>query len=387
MRLLFIITRGDLLGGAQSYVRDLAFRFAADGDDVQVVTGAMGAMTEALTAAGITVVPAPGLLRQIHPLHDVRSVASLARLMRGFRPDLVTTHSSKAGVVGRIAARLAGVPCIHTANGWSFNPAEPAPVRLLYRLLERTTAPFAARFICVSDHGRGLGIAAGIAPDRLVTIHNGIPDVSADLRASAGRPGPMRLACVARFQPPKDHRTLLLAVRDVLDVQLDLIGDGPNEDEARTLVRELRIGDRVRFLGARRDVPELLAQAQAFALCSRSEGFPLSTLEAMRQGLPVVVSNAGGAPEAVRDGETGFVVADNSVAVWADRLARLARDPGLRSRMGTWGRAFYEERFTFEQMYARIARLYREIAQQATERERAVNRPVTITPDQDFRHL
>jgi glycosyltransferase involved in cell wall biosynthesis len=359
MRLMFVITRGDILGGAQSYVRDLARRFAADGDEVLVVAGAMGAMTATLEEAGVPAIQAPGLLREIQLLRDVGSVASLSSLMRSFRPDLVTTHSSKAGIVGRIAARLTGTPCLFTVHGWAFNSSEPRTKRTVYRSLERAMAPLAARIVCVSEHSRELGAAAGIRPDRLVTIHNGIPDAPPHLRAEPGMPGRLRLVSVARFAPPKDHRTLLLAVKEVEDVDLDLIGDGPAEGETRALARELALDDRVRFLGRRGDVPETLARAQAFALCSRSEGFPLSTLEAMRAGLPVVVSRVGGAPEAVVDGETGYVVHTNDVAGWRDRLAALAGDPALRARMGASGRALYEARFIFERMYAETAAVYR----------------------------
>jgi glycosyltransferase involved in cell wall biosynthesis len=339
---------------------------------VLVVTGAMGAMTDALQAAGIAVTSAPGLLREIHPLHDTRSILSLVRLIREFEPDLVTTHSSKAGIVGRVAARIAGVPGIHTANGWSFNPAEPVVKRTIYRWLERGTVALGGLVICVSEQGRQLAIEAGIGADRLVTIHNGIPDAAAEFRGSPGTAGPMRLISVARFDPPKDQRTLILAVKDLANVQLDLVGTGAEEDAARALVVELGIGDRVRFLGNRTDVPALLKGAHVFALSSRSEGFPISTLEAMRAGLPVVVSNAGGAGEAVIDGQTGYVIADNSVEMWADRLARLADDPSLRGRMGAAGRTLFEERFTFEQMFARTAAVYRAATLPAVSRDRGV---------------
>lgn len=372
MRLMFAITRGDFLGGAQSYVRDLAQRFAADGDEVVVVTGALGAMTDALTAAGVPVMQADGLLREIDPVRDLRSVASLTRLIRSFRPELVSTHSSKAGIVGRLAARIAGAPCLFTVHGWAFNPSEPEPKRTAYRWLERATAPLAARIVCVSAHSRELGIGAGIASHRLVTIHNGIPDVASSFRAEPDGDGPLRIVSVARFAPPKDHRTLLLAVKELRGVRLDLVGDGPTESEALNLAAELGIADRVRFLGRRDDVAAVLARGHVFALCSRSEGFPLSTLEAMRAGLPVVVSNVGGAPEAVLDGQTGFVVADNNVEGWRDRLAKLAVDPALRRRLGTQARALYEERFTFERMYAQTAAVYQAAARPAVDRERGL---------------
>jgi glycosyltransferase involved in cell wall biosynthesis len=372
MRLMFVITRGDILGGAQSYVRDLARRFHEDGDDVLVVCGAKGEMTDALAASGIEVAQAPGLLREIHPVHDVRSTASMARLIRSYRPDVVTSHSSKAGIVARLAAQIAGVPCLFTVHGWAFNPSEPVAKRTMYQVLERVMAPLATQIICVSQESLQRGTANGIGKKRMVAIHNGIPDVLPSMRATPGSGdiGSVKVISVARFAPPKDHETLLRAVQRIPGVRLDLIGDGPAEAGARQLTAALGIGDRVRFLGNRRDVAALLADSQVFALCSRSEGFPISTLEAMRAGLPVLVSNVGGAPEAVVDGETGFVVADNSVTGWSDGLARLVGDSAMRSRLGEAGRARYEALFTFDQMYAQVASAYRSAARAAISRGR-----------------
>jgi glycosyltransferase involved in cell wall biosynthesis len=373
MRLMFVITRGDILGGAQSYVRDLARRFHEDGDEVLVVCGAQGEMTDALVASGIAVVRASGLLREIHPIHDPRSVAAMARLIRSYRPDLVTSHSSKAGIVARLASRIAGVPCLFTVHGWAFNPSEPVAKRTVYRALERMMAPLVAQIICVSEDSLKRGIANGISAKRLVTIYNGIPDVAPTLWAKPHTHDietDLRVVSVARFAPPKDHDTLLRAIQRTPGVSLDLIGDGPAESAARQLATDLGIADRVRFLGNRRDVAELLAGAHVFALCSRSEGFPLSTLEAMRAGLPVIVSNVGGAPEAVAEGVTGLVVQDNTVDGWSESLSRLAKNPSLRTQMGVAGRTRYEDLFTFDRMYTRVASAYRSAARTTVARDR-----------------
>jgi len=382
MRLMFVITRGDILGGAQSYVRDLARQFHDDGNQVLVVCGAKGEMTDALAAAGIAVVQAPGLLREIHPVHDPRSVASMTRLIRSFRPDLVTSHSSKAGIVARIASRIAGVPCVFTVHGWAFNSSESVAKRAVYRSIERAMAPLASRIICVSNDSLRHGVASGIAAKRMVTIHNGIPDVTTLFRATTNAhraSGLMRVVSVTRFAPPKDQATLIRAVARTPGVSLDLVGMGPTEPAARNLVTTLGIADRVQFLGNRRDVPAILAGSQVFALCSRSEGFPLATLEAMRAELPVIVSNVGGAPEAVDDGRSGLVVADNSVDGWVEALTRLATNPDLRVRFGRSGRAGYEERFTFDRMYSHIASAYRAAARPETATERGVIQQIQRT--------
>ena len=165
---------------------------------------------------------------------------------------------------------------------------------------------------------------------------------------------------IARFDQQKDHATLLEALSRAPGLALDLIGDGPGRGEVEASIARLKLNDRVQLLGQRADVAELRAGADVFVLSSRWEGFPRSTLEAMRAGIPVIVSRVGGAAEAVIEGETGFVVEPGDVATLAERLARLRDDAELRAAMGSAGRRRYEERFTFERMYAETAAIYAE---------------------------
>ncbi|GIW04822.1 MAG: glycosyl transferase [Thermomicrobiales bacterium] len=362
LRLLFVITRGDEAGGAQAYVRDLATALAHHGHDVLVVTGTSGVLTSQLASAGVPVAVLPALVRDIQPQRDLASVRQLSAVIHRFRPQLISAHSSKAGMIGRLAAWRAGVPCVFTVHGWAFNPSEPWPVRQCYRAIERIMAPLAARIICVSEDSRQRGIAAGIAPDRLVTIHTGIPDVEPALRAQPGAAGPLRIITVARFAPPKDYRTLLLALHGVDGVTLDCVGDGPLLPEMRALAASLGIADRVRFLGHRDDVPRPMAESHVFVLSSRSEGFPISTLEAMRAGLPVIVTAVGGAPEAVLPGRTGFTVPAGDPEALRLRLRQLAADPELRTRLGAAGRRHFEHTFTFARMYDATLALYASVA-------------------------
>lgn len=357
MRILFVITRGDDIGGAQMHVRDVTRRLAADGHEIHVVVGATGPLTDELEAAGISTSSCPGLLRQIHPVHDVRAVRQLARTIREFRPDLVTTHSSKAGIVGRLAARLAGAPCIFTVHGWAFIDTVRQPIRETYRQLERGCAHFARHVICVSNQVHQMGVDAGIDPQKLVVVHNGMPDIPAQLRANPGAADP-RAVMVARFAAPKDHASVIKALAHVPTLRLDFVGDGPDQETARQLAADAGVADRITFLGRRTDVSEVLARSQIFILSSHSEGFPVSTLEAMRAGLPTVVSKVGGAGEAVHDGQTGFLFARADPIGLAARLNALVADPDLRSRMGAAARRRYEAEFTFERMYERTVGIY-----------------------------
>jgi glycosyltransferase involved in cell wall biosynthesis len=187
-----------------------------------------------------------------------------------------------------------------------------------------------------------------------------MPDVAPNRRADPGRT-PVRLVMVARFGAQKDHPTLLRALAGLQDHawELDLIGDGPLRAETESLAASLGLGDRVRFLGQRTDVDQILATAQISLLVTNWEGFPLSILESMRAGLPVVASSVGGIGESVRDDENGYLVPRGDVESVRDRVERLLTWPGLRARMGANGRTRYEREFTLSHNVNRTLDVYR----------------------------
>lgn len=363
MKIAYIVTRADPIGGAQVHVRDLAGAVRAQGHSPTVITSGSGPFVEALRAQGVPTVILRHLSVPIGPLRDWRALREIRATLTALRPDLLTTHSSKAGVLGRLAGRSLGIPVVFTAHGWAFTPGIPSFQAAVYRQIERLAGPLSSKIITVSEFDRRLALDARIAAaERVVTVHNGIPDVTPALRADPGRT-PARLVMVARFEAQKDHPTLLRALAGLQQHswQLDLIGNGPLMSEMESLASTLGIGARVRFLGQRMDVDQILAQAQVSLLVSNWEGFPLSILEAMRAGLPVVASSVGGIEESVRDGETGFLVPRGGVELLQERLARLLTDPELRVRLGAHGRAHYEQHFTLSHSVAKTLAVYEDV--------------------------
>jgi glycosyltransferase involved in cell wall biosynthesis len=366
-RLFYLITLG-VMGGAQTHVLHCATALR-DEFDIVVGVGSDGPLVAQLRQQGLRVHLIPSLTREINVGRDVRAVADLVRLFRWMRPDLVSCHSSKAGIVGRAAARLVGVPALFTAHGWAFTEGMPENRRRFYARVERLAARWARRIICVSEYDRQLALRYRVGnASRLVTIHNGMPVLPAEYRARPGVGGPVRLIMVARFSAQKDH-FLLLRVLAGLEVDADyevlFAGEGELERQAREEAGRLGLAARVRFLGARPDVPELLAGAQVFVLTSNWEGFPRSVLEAMRAGLPVVASDVGGTREAVVDGKTGFLVPRGAADVLRDRLRRLLLDAELRTRMGAAGCARFQEYFTFDRMLEKTKKVYYEVLEEA----------------------
>ena len=363
MRVVFVITRSDNVGGAHVHVRDLASYLVAEGHEVMVLVGGTGPFTEDLMARGVAYWSLKYLVRPIRLGQDTMAIWELRRVLAALRPDLVSTHSSKAGWLGRLAAKSLRLPVLFTAHGWAFTEGVPEWERRIYALAERLATPLADRIITVSEYDRQLALQLRVAPShKLVTVHNGVPDVPASLRA---RPHtqPPRLIMVARFEPQKDHFTLLRAMYELRDLQweLELVGEGPLLDSVRSEVGRLGLVERVHFLGARRDVAERLALAQIFVLVSRWEGFPRTILEAMRAGLPVVASDVGGVREAVVDGVTGFVVPRGNGQQLAHCIRRLIDDPSLRTEMGSKGRARYEQHFDFKHMVRKTVAVYRQV--------------------------
>lgn len=364
MKIAYIVTRSDLIGGAQVHVRDLAAALNGIGHEAVVLTSGSGPYIDALRVAGVQAVSLKHLQPAIRPLQDARALFEIHSTLKRLQPDLLSTHSSKSGILGRAAARLLGLPVVFTAHGWAFTPGIPRRAARVYRWIERLAAPLASRIITVSEFDRQLALSHGLAaPDKLVTVHNGMPDVPPDLRADPAR-SPVRIVMTARFEPQKDHRTLFLALAGLRDRpwNLDLIGDGPLLPAAESMARDLGMAERVRFWGQRMDVAQRLAQAQVAVLITNWEGFPRSILEAMRAGLPVVSSGVGGIAESVQDGETGFVVRQGGVHELRSKLELLLDDADLRSRMGAKGRERYERHFTLDHTVAQTLSVYRDIA-------------------------
>jgi glycosyltransferase involved in cell wall biosynthesis len=360
MKILFPIARADTIAGAQVHVRDLAVALQRDGHQVLVVTGQEGIYNLALDKAQIKSIACETLQPQISPLKDWASLKFLLEVIKSFQPDLIAAHSSKTGILGRLAAKIAKIPCVFTAHGWSFTAGVPQPNRTIYRVIETLTAPLTNKIICVSECDRNIALKSGINSQILSTIHNGMADIPESLQAHPGDRNPVNIVMVARFDRQKDHQTLIEAVKDLTEARLILVGDGPNLESMKALAVSLGIAERVEFLGFRNDIAEILARSQIYILISNWEGLPCTIIEAMRAGLPVVASDVGGVAELIVDGETGYLISSNNPDILKQKLANLTNNPTLRQTMGDRGRQRYQAEFTFDRMYAKTLELYRQ---------------------------
>ena len=362
LRIAQVLTRSDTIAGAQVHVRDLSMALKSRGHEVTVLVGGNGPFCEDLRRNEIPHRSVSSLVRSIDPVHDPLAVVELRRCFKELQPDLVATHSSKAGWLGRLAARSLGLPVTYTAHGWSFTPGHRPGVATFFGFVEMLVAPFTTRIITVSEHDRMLALRKRVGrADQITTVHYGVPAIDDSLWAIPER-DPPHIVMVARFEAQKDHQTLLRALAELraLEWTLELIGDGPREARMRALAQDLGIADRVQFSGLRRDVADRLARAQIFALITNWEGFPISILEGMRAGLPVIASDVAGSPESVQDGRTGLIVPPRDVAATKAALEQLLRSSALRKAMGAAGRRRFEENYTFDKMVDSTIAVYRD---------------------------
>ncbi|MBS1857966.1 MAG: glycosyltransferase family 4 protein [Acidobacteria bacterium] len=363
MKIAYVITRADAVGGASIHVRDLACAMRERGHEALVLVGGEGPVTAQFAAAGVPFRALRHLRRAVDPVRDVAAYRELVAALRAFAPDLVSAHTAKAGWLGRAAAARLELRAVYTPHGLSVAGRFTGAASGVFALAERFAARWDAPVICVSEAERAIALAAGLAaPERLYVVHNGVSEVPPGFRATPDS-APARICCVARFAAPKDHTTLLEALAALRERawSLELIGDGPLEDRARRLAARLGIAGRVTFRGYRSDPEAALAACQVFVLPTRSEAFPRSVLEAMRAGLPVVASNVGGVGEAVEDDVTGLLVAPGDPRSLASALDALLGDAELRARLGQAGRRAYEQRFTLERTIERTLGVYRAI--------------------------
>ena len=342
-RILLLVTLAET-GGAQTYVANL-LPMLADHFDVVVAAHGGGPLRQHAQAAGARFVQLEHVRRPISPLRDFRGLLELTALIRRERPHIVHVNSAKAGALGRVAAWLARAPIrVYTVHGWSFT-AHRGASSALYRGAERALRPLTTTTICVAESERRAGLDAGTCDEATtVVIHNGV--VLPRTAAAERRSGPYRLVTVGRLQAPKDPITLVRALAEVGRPGEALIaGDGPDRPAVESEVRRLGLESVVRLAGELDDVGELLVAADLFVLSSRSEGLPLSILEAMAVGLPVVASSVGGVPELIVDGETGFLVPPGDSHALAAAIERLLDDAALRRRLGAAGRSRVSEHF------------------------------------------
>jgi glycosyltransferase involved in cell wall biosynthesis len=388
VRILRVIARLNM-GGPTLHVAYLTAGLRKRGYDTTLVAGSLARGEDSMAFVAddlsVPVVRIDELGREISPLRDLIATLRLARLIRRERPDILHTHTAKAGTVGRVAALLAGRKgppiVVHTFHGHVLR-GYFGPLRsLLFRLLERWLAGRTTVLIAVSPQVRDDLVALHVAaPERFVVIRLGIEldervagpqDGRLESRRYLGIP-PDRFAVgwIGRMTAVKRTDDVLVAFQRLRDGGVDaclcMVGDGPDRAQLERRAHELGIVKDTLFLGYQEDVAPFYAAFDALVLPSSNEGTPVSAIEALAAGRPVVATRVGGVPDVVQEGEDGFLVEPGATDELADRLAQLAGDPALRERMGEAGRQRVLPRYAVERLVDDVDRLYRSLLRAKT---------------------
>jgi glycosyltransferase involved in cell wall biosynthesis/O-antigen ligase len=375
-RLLLLITQSEF-GGAQKYVYYLATSLPKDRYEVSVACGTGGLLIPKLQEAGIEVSSIPSLVREFNPIRDFLAFLDLLWLIHCKRPHIVHTNSTKAGLLGRLAASLADVPIIvFTAHGFVLNEPMGILGRSLFTVIERVGGMLSGNIIAVSEADRCTAIQHGvISPDRIVTIHNGLdieslsspnPSAIAQKRVELGLfDSHQVIGVVANFYATKGLPYFLQAAAHVREAfpeaRFTLVGDGERRCDLEALASELNLDSSVLFLGQRNDVPELLPLFDVFVLPSVKEGLPFALLEAMAAARPIVATTVGGVPEMITDGETGLLVPPQDPDALAKAIIALLTDRDKAQRMGLAARERVLAHFTLERMLEETEQLYQQL--------------------------
>jgi glycosyltransferase involved in cell wall biosynthesis len=392
VKILRVIARLNM-GGPALHVAYLTEGLTKRGYDTTLVSGSLArgedSMAFVADAHGVQVVRIDELGREISPLRDLLATIRLAKLIRRERPQILHTHTAKAGTVGRVAALLAGSRkppiIVHTFHGHVLR-GYFGPLRsLFFRLLERRLAAGTTALIAVSPQVRDDLVALGVAPrERFVVIRLGIeldervaPELNGrgESRRYLGIPGDrFAVGWIGRMTAVKRTDDVLIAFKRLRDGGVDavlcMVGDGPDRLQLEQRAHELGVARNTVFLGYQEDVAPFYAAFDALVLPSGNEGTPVSVIEALAAELPVVATRVGGVPDVVRDGEDGFLVEAGATDDLADRLAQLAGDPALRARMGKQGRERVLPRYAVERLVEDIDELYRSLLSAGGGRKR-----------------
>ena len=367
-KVAIVITRMDL-GGAQQVALETAARLDPSRFEVLLFCGRDGdLMDEARRRLGASLVVLNTLKHPIRPLSDLQALFRLIREFNQRNIDLVHTHSSKAGILGRLAAFVAGVPTVcHTVHGWSFHDFMSPTKRNFYITLEKLMATFSHCLVTVADSLALKGSLAGIGRQESYQTIRAASDLNSWRKASGGRAllkklglqgsGPV-VGCVANAKEQKCPEDFVRVAARVPGARFVYVGDGPRRAAAESLARRLRIDHRVLFTGWHRDPAQLASGFDLFLLTSLWEGLPCVFAQALSRGLPVVATAVDGAAELVQENVNGYLCQPHDVEAMADRVNQILKDSRLRRRLSLAARKSAGKEYEFEDMVRQHEKLY-----------------------------
>lgn len=354
MKILYTITKSEM-GGAQMHVAQLAESMKNSDHQVAVMAAPGGWLEYELTKIGVRFYPNLYFANSFNPLNLIRSISAIKKSVNEWRPDLVHAHSSFAGVLTRLALR-GRIPTVFTAHSWAFTDGVKPFRKVIAILAEKFVSRWTKKIICVSDYDKELALRFRICKkDKLIRIYNGV-------RPSDGLSvyKENTIISVGRLTYQKDFLLLIESFyQSKIDFILKIIGSGPDEQTIKNKIKDLSLETKVILTGdlSPEEVRREMKKAKVFILISKYEGLPITILEAMSTGLPVIASKVGGIPEEINE-DCGVLVSNNVNDV-AQAIKKF-EDKNILEKFGANARARFQEMFTLEKFLAETKKLYDE---------------------------
>jgi len=388
MHICHVITKPEI-GGAQRSTLNLVSNLPKDKYEIAVITSPQGVLRrEFQNLKNAKLYLSPFLTRPINPIVDILALIHIYIIYRGNRFKIIHTHSSKAGILGRWAAllynktqcwwRVEGKGCIllHTVHGWPFNNYQPALIKRLYIFLEKITARFTTKIICVSKKDIETGLKYRIAPEgKFVLIKYGIPlyefknqgcnkeEKKRELGINNNDPVIGMVSCLKPQKSPLDYIKACVDIYAKMPgVNFLLIGDGILKKKCRLELSKSQLNGRFIFTGWRKDIADILDVIDIVVLTSKWEGLPITIIEALAKGKPIVATDAGGVRELVKDGITGYVTRPGEYRDITDRVLAMLKDRDLVFKMSQEAAKSIDDSFDNKSMACNMDKLYRSLS-------------------------
>ncbi len=356
-----------LLSGVQNVMIDIMENANSEQFEFSVISAPYGLLIKKLKNMGIKHYPLHGLIREIN-LYDIIIFFKIYKICHSGKFDIVHTHSSKTGFLGRIAARIAGIPVvIHTIHGFPFNPFQRKVKQNFYKMLERIASLFCDMTISVNRSERELAIKDHIIPERkILTIYNGIDIVTSRTYIHREELGfhkdDIIFGSVCRFSEQKNIINLIKIAIEIVEksnkIKFVFLGDGELWNDAEKLIQEKNLNSRILLPGWTTNVRDWLSLFDIYVLYSRWEGLSLSILEAMSAGLPIIASDINGNNELVVDGYNGYLIKIGDKTLLTQKILWLSTHDQIRNEMGKKSLMLVKKNFSLKKFSDSYNNLY-----------------------------
>ena len=369
-KILYIVTQSEF-GGAQRYILDLATNLPIEHYHVAVAAGGNGELFAKLKEKNIRTYQLKNLVREINPIKDLKAYFEIKKLLKKSKPDVLHLNSSKAGVLGAVAGRHAGIKkIIYTVHGFVFNEPLPWWKKQIYLWTEKFSTRYKDKLICVSEFDRQVGIKNKIKPKKLITINNGVDKLAIldkqTARTKLNLPIDKKIiGTIAHFYPTKGLFYLIQAAQVVVkqfpQTIFAIIGDGQLKNQLEHEINKLNLKNNFLLLGSKQKAGQYVSAFDIYVSSSVKEGFPFSILEAMAAGLPIASTNVGGIPEMIKDNVSGLLVESKSSDALAQALLKILQNKNLVKKLGSQAKIRVAQKFSLQKMIQETKKLYLKI--------------------------